>query len=78
MEASSMGNLGALFQIQGKKVEVGNLFADALKLNKETGKKLRIASDFTALGSLFSEEKDFDKAKKYQDSKLKRKLLGIN
>jgi tetratricopeptide (TPR) repeat protein len=68
MEASSMGNLGAILQIQGKKVEAENLFYEALKLNKEIGNKRRIASDFTALGSLFSDKKDFYKSKKYLDS----------
>lgn len=68
MEASSMGNLGAILQIQGNNVEAGKLFFEALKLNKEIGNKRRIASDFTALGSLFSENKDNDKAKKYLDS----------
>ncbi|SDA48714.1 Tetratricopeptide repeat-containing protein [Algoriphagus alkaliphilus] len=68
MEASSMGNLGAILQIQGKKSEAGTLFLEALRLNKEIGNKRRIASDFTALGSLFSENKDLDKAKKYLDS----------
>ncbi|SEG35296.1 tetratricopeptide repeat-containing sensor histidine kinase [Algoriphagus boritolerans] len=68
MEASSMGNLGAILQIQGKNEEAENLFFDALKLNKEIGNKRRIASDFTALGSLFAEIKDFVKAKSYLDS----------
>jgi tetratricopeptide (TPR) repeat protein/two-component sensor histidine kinase len=68
MEASSMGNLGTVLQIQGKKGEAENLFFGALKINKEIGNKRRIASDFTALGSLFSENKDLVKAKKYLDS----------
>ncbi len=68
MEASSMGNLGAVLQLQGKKEEAENLFSEALSLNKEIGNKRRIASDFTALGSLFSENMDFNKAKKHLDS----------
>ncbi|MFN3999993.1 tetratricopeptide repeat protein [Algoriphagus sp.] len=68
MEASSMGNLGAVLQLQGKNEEAGKLFFEALALNKEIGNKRRIASDFTALGSLYSEKKDIGNARKYLDS----------